>query len=167
MRVLKRNGFGLGLLLGASLGVIGCSSSDEPSASKDERSSAEAGAVVVHRTPSCGCCKTYEEYLRRHRYDVESEVTDDLAPLRASEGIPDDAASCHTTEIDGYVVEGHVPVEAIEKLLEERPQIDGIALPGMPTDSPGMGEPGEPLAIVSVTDGKVEPFMTLDDWSAS
>jgi hypothetical protein len=68
-------------------------------------------------------------------------MTDDpeRASFRAANGIPDDAASCHTAEVDGYLIEGHVPVEAIERLLDERPDAVGLTLPGMPADSPGMG----------------------------
>lgn len=131
---------------------------DEPS-----RDQGAAKVSVVHRTPTCGCCKDYEAYLRKHGYSVESVVADDLAPIRAEHGIPESAASCHTMVIDRYAVEGHVPVEAIEALLAERPGIEAIALPGMPPNSPGMGPPnGEPLEIVSIDDaGRLQPFMTL------
>lgn len=122
-----------------------------------------ARVSVVHRTPTCGCCKDYEEYLREHGYRVESVVSDDLAPVRAEHGIPEGAASCHTTIVGGYAVEGHVPVEAIEALLAEQPDVQAIALPGMPANSPGMGEPnGEPLEVVAIdVAGRIQPFMTL------
>lgn len=122
-----------------------------------------ARVLVVHRTPTCGCCKDYEEYLREHGYRVESVVSDDLAPVRAEHGIPEDAASCHTTIVGGYAVEGHVPVEAIDALLAEQPDVQAIALPGMPANSPGMGEPnGEPLEVVAIDDAdRIQPFMTL------
>ncbi|MCL4292376.1 MAG: hypothetical protein KJ056_05030 [Acidimicrobiia bacterium] len=116
----------------------------------------------MHRTATCGCCKSYEEYLRRHGFDVESEVTADVAPVRAHLGVPDGAQSCHTAVIGGYAVEGHVPVEAIERLLREEPAVDAIAVPGMPTNSPGMGEPdGRPLEVVAVRGGRIVPFVTL------
>lgn len=86
----------------------------------------------------------------------------DRAAYRAANGITDDAASCHTATIDGYLIEGHVPVEAIEQLLAERPDAIGLALPGMPTDSPGMGGDEttwarQPVLLIHA-DG------TLDDW---
>lgn len=119
-------------------------------------------SAVVYRTPTCGCCKSYEDYLRKHGYTVASEVRDDLAPIRAEHKVPDDAASCHTVIIDGYAVEGHVPLEAIDKLLAERPAVDGIGIPGMPTNAPGMGEPdGQPIEVVSFDDGTVQTFTTL------
>jgi hypothetical protein len=86
--------------------------------------------------------------------DVD-EIKDDL-------GIPETMHSCHTTLIGEYFVEGHVPVEAIQKLLEEQPPIDGIALPGMPMGSPGMGgSKMQPFIIYSIVDGKAEEFMRL------
>lgn len=78
-------------------------------------------------------------YLQTHGANVE--VTDDAerATFRAERGVPDEAASCHTAVIDGYTLEGHIPVEAIVRLLADRPDAVGLALPGMPADSPGMG----------------------------
>jgi len=141
----------------------GCASA-EPTATPSV--SAPAGSArpsaVVYRTPTCGCCKSYEEYLREQGFGVRSEVRDDLTSVRADNGVPPEAASCHTVIIDGYAVEGHVPVEAIDKLLAERPSIDGIAIPGMPTNAPGMGEPdGNPIEVVSFTGGHVGPFVTF------
>ena len=117
-------------------------------------------AVVVYRTPTCGCCEDYIDYLRTHGFEVESEVVDDTGPIRAQRGMPDEAASCHTTVIGDYAVEGHVPVSAIDKLLEERPDIDGIAVPGMPADSPGMGGDGVGLDVLAVDNGELAPYRT-------
>lgn len=101
-------------------------------------------------------------YLRTHGATVD--VTDDpeRATYRTELGIDDQVASCHTAEADGYVIEGHVPAEAIQRLLTERPDAIGLALPGMPADSPGMGgDPDEwanqPVVLVN-TDG------SLSDW---
>ncbi len=77
-------------------------------------------------------------------------------------GVPEQVWSCHTSVLGKYVIEGHVPVEAIQKLPDERPAIDGIALPGMPQGSPGMsGEKSEPWVIYSIVDGGIEEFVTL------
>lgn len=90
------------------------------------------------------------------------ETLDDLQPIRERYRIPDAGVGCHTLVIDGYVVEGHVPVEAIDRLLSERPQLDGIAVVGMPPNSPGMGGPnGEPLEILSFRDGRVSDYMSV------
>ena len=78
-------------------------------------------------------------YLRTHGATVEVTDDPDRASFREANGIADDVASCHTAEVDGYLIEGHVPAEAIEQLLAERPDAVGLALPGMPADSPGMG----------------------------
>jgi hypothetical protein len=78
-------------------------------------------------------------YLQEHNADVELSADPNRAAYRAEVGVPDDAASCHTATVDGYVLEGHVPVGAIVRLLDERPDAVGLALPGMPPDSPGMG----------------------------
>ena len=78
-------------------------------------------------------------YLRDHSADVETTDDPDRATYRADIGVPEAAASCHTAIVDGYVLEGHIPVGAITKLLEDRPDAVGLALPGMPVDSPGMG----------------------------
>jgi len=78
-------------------------------------------------------------YLRNHGATVEVNDDPERDAFRASKGISDDVASCHTAEVDGYLVEGHVPVEAITRLLAERPDAVGLALPGMPRNSPGMG----------------------------
>jgi hypothetical protein len=78
-------------------------------------------------------------YLRTNGATVEVTDDEERAAFRLENGIPDEAASCHTGSVDGYLVEGHVPAEAIARLLVERPDAVGLALPGMPADSPGMG----------------------------
>lgn len=90
--------------------------------------------------PDCDCCDVYADYLQYHM-DAELAVTvvDDLQAVKVEYGIPLEFWSCHTVIIDTYVVEGHMPVEVISNLLKDEPKIDGIALPGMPTGSPGMG----------------------------
>ncbi len=101
-------------------------------------------------------------YLRTHGATVEVSDDVDRAAFRRANGISDDASSCHTAEIDGYVIEGHVPAEAIELLLSERPDAIGLALPGMPSDSPGMGGDGESWAAQPVllvgNDGTLTPW---------
>ncbi len=118
--------------------------------------------VTTYRSPTCGCCVGWEEYLEEAGFEVESVVTDDVTAIKDDLQIPDEMRSCHTAIIGDYFIEGHVPIEAIQKLLEEQPEIDGIALPGMVQGSPGMsGEKSEPFVIYSVTDGSVDEFMTI------
>lgn len=105
-------------------------------------------AMVVHKTPSCGCCGLWVEHMRHAGFTVEVRDTDDLAPIKAALGVPYGKGSCHTAEIDGYVIEGHVPAEDVRRLLTERPKARGLVLPGMPLGSPGMEMP----------DGRVQSY---------
>jgi hypothetical protein len=91
-------------------------------------------------------------HLQDHDYVVETiDMTNDaLSALKESKGITQELASCHTAEISGYIIEGHVPADVIEELLQEKPDIVGLALPGMPPGSPGMGgESQAPLEILA------------------
>jgi hypothetical protein len=112
--------------------------------------------VTLYKNPQCSCCEGYAAYLRDNGFDVEVKPTTDLAEISRKAGVPEAMEGCHTAFIDGYVVDGHVPVAVIEKLLTERPAIAGITLPGMPMGSPGMvGEKTEPFTVYAVTkDGK-------------
>jgi hypothetical protein len=110
-------------------------------------------AVELYRDPGCGCCGAHAEYLRGHGYEVEVIATDDIAGVKSEHGVPRALASCHTALIEGYVVEGHVPADSIERLLAEQPDVIGISVPGMPVGSPGMGmEHGlrEPLQVWTI-----------------
>lgn len=98
--------------------------------------------VLVYKTQGCGCCNGWVEHLRAAGYQVDARNVTDLMAVKLDAGVPADLSSCHTALIDGYVVEGHVPAELIERLLAERPEIAGIAAPGMPVGSPGMEGPG-------------------------
>jgi hypothetical protein len=102
-----------------------------------------AELATVYRSPSCGCCEAWVAYLKTKGFDATVISTDDLGAVKEKMRVPADMQSCHTAVIAGYVVEGHVPVEAIIKLLAEKPQITGIAVPGMPGGSPGMSGPKE------------------------
>src|SRR5262245_10765894 len=119
--------------------------------------------VILYKSPDCGCCEGYVEYLRRNGFAITVKETRDLAEISRKAGIPAELQGCPTSFIAGYVVDGHGPVEAINKLLAERPEIKGIVLPGMPLGSPGMsGAKAEPFTIVAIgKDGSQSPFMTL------
>lgn len=113
-------------------------------------------AATLHKDPWCGCCTAYADYLDENGFKTTRIDHPDMTPVKRTLGTHK-AASCHTVEIDGYVVEGHVPVAAINRMLKERPDIRGIALPGMPLNSPGMGpeKPGS-LEVLSLDkDGNV------------
>lgn len=119
-----------------------------------------AQAATVHLTPWCGCCGAYVKYLSAHGYDVETVEHEDMAPIRRQHGVSDRLSSCHTTLIGPYAIEGHVPVEVIDKLFSERPLVRGIALPAMPAGSPGMpGPKREPFTVYYVAAGDPVVFM--------
>ena len=108
-------------------------------------------ALVLHKDPACGCCAGHADYLRAQGFAVTIVETPDLDAFRRQHGVPDALAGCHTILADGYVIEGHVPVEPIRRLLSERPDIVGIALTGMPMSSPGMGgEKTAPFVIYRI-----------------
>lgn len=119
--------------------------------------------VTMFRDPSCGCCGLYSDYMKKNGFDVEVRQVSNLAPIKEQYGVPEKMLSCHTSVIGNYFVEGHVPVEAIEKLLAEKPDIRGISLPGMPSASPGMpGRKTGPFIIYSVSeDGSAAEFMRI------
>ena len=100
--------------------------------------------ATVYKDPGCGCCGRYISYLEANGFTVNAVDTADVDAIKDAHHVPFPMRSCHTMLIDGYVVEGHVPAAAIHKLLESHPKIAGIALPGMPPTSPGMGpeQPG-------------------------
>jgi hypothetical protein len=99
---------------------------------------ASADEATLYKTPQCSCCEDYADYLRENGLTVTVIPTHEVASMSREAGIPDDFQGCHLTFIDDYVVSGHVPIEMVNKLLSERPDIKGITLPGMPMGSPGM-----------------------------
>jgi len=112
---------------------------------------APARALTVYKTPTCGCCGGWVAHMRRNGFAATVIEQADLTPVRRRLGVPDAVVSCHTAVIDGYALEGHVPATDILRLLAERPQAAGLAVPGMPLGSPGM----------EVPDGTRDAFDTL------
>jgi len=94
--------------------------------------------VVVTKDPNCGCCGGWVEHVKAAGFPVEVVTTPQVNRVKARLGVPTDLASCHTAEVGGYVVEGHVPADAIKRLLAEKPRVKGLAVSGMPLGSPGM-----------------------------
>ena len=118
--------------------------------------------VEVFKTPSCGCCYGYVLFLEKEQFNVKETDMRSLHSIKQKYNIPLEMQSCHTTIIGKYFIEGHVPLEAVNKLLKEQPDIDGIALPGMPIGTPGMpGDKDEPYVIYQLKDGKSSVFMTI------
>jgi hypothetical protein len=114
----------------------------------------EPRATILYKNPQCGCCEGYADYLRESGFEVTVEPTHDLSSIKRQHGVPGALEGCHTTLVDGYVVEGHVPVNTLLRLLAEKPAIKGISLPDMPAGSPGMaGEKTGPFTIYELADG--------------
>lgn len=118
--------------------------------------------LTMHRNAGCGCCTKWAEIARKAGFRVSIVDSPDLLAVKRKHGVPDRLASCHTTLAGPYVVEGHVPIDAVARLLTQKPKIKGIAVPGMPLGSPGMETPdgrSEQFTVFAFTaDGKVRPF---------
>lgn len=94
--------------------------------------------VTVYKSPTCGCCGKWVEMMRANGFDVTVNDMPDVTPMKDKQGVPAALRSCHTAVVGGYAIEGHVPVDLVKKLLKEKPNAAGIAVPGMPMGSPGM-----------------------------
>jgi hypothetical protein len=110
---------------------------------------AEDEVITVHKDPNCGCCSLWVRHLRQARFTVTAIDTAELDAVKTRLGVPSDLTACHTAQVAGYVVEGHVPAVALRRLLAEKPNAAGLAVPGMPIGSPGMeGGTPEPYDVV-------------------
>lgn len=116
--------------------------------------------IEVTRSPSCACCGGWIEHMRAEGFIVKDILVDDPWTLKEELGVPVDLFSCHTGQIEGYLVEGHVPAEDVKRLLSERPQGRGIAVAGMPLGSPGMeaGGASEPYEVILFGDAGTQVF---------
>lgn len=128
----------------------------------------EDTVVTVYKSPWCGCCEVWTEAVKAAGYKVVIEDHEDLSAIKKQAGVPDDMQACHTAVIGGerkYIVEGHVPLEAMEKMMSERPDIHGIAVPGMPQGSLGMGhDPGARYTVYEIgadSTGSAKPYMEM------
>jgi len=111
---------------------------------------AEAETVVVYKSPTCGCCKAWVAHLRENGFKVEVHEQYNVTSVKNELGVPSRLRSCHTAKVGGYVVEGHVPADQVKRLLEEKPDMAGLAVPGMPMGSPGMEGPRkDPYEVIA------------------
>jgi hypothetical protein len=127
-------------------------------ASEDEAAN-ELPIVSVYKSPTCGCCEKWVDHLEENGFTVEVNDTDNIQAIKEGFGVPAEMTSCHTAFVGDYFVEGHVPASEIKSLLATYPDIRGIAVPGMPINSPGMevpNYPSEPYEVISVgADGEM------------
>ncbi|MFH1400860.1 MAG: DUF411 domain-containing protein [Nanoarchaeota archaeon] len=118
--------------------------------------------ITVYKSPTCGCCVGYVAALEGEGFQVNVVTTEDMASIKNQYQIPSAMESCHTSLVGGYVVEGHVPIKVLSTLLDEQPDIDGIALPRMPSGTPGMpGPKTEKWQIYSLQDGMPGSYLTI------
>ncbi|MDP2672555.1 MAG: DUF411 domain-containing protein [Nanoarchaeota archaeon] len=156
------------LLIGIIVGIIILAGififSQNSKASSFENINAIAGEIEIHKSLTCGCCSTYASYVDgKVSPKVNTLDTKGSDEIKIKYGIPSELKSCHTTIIGDYFIEGHMPLEAVEKLLKEKPDIKGIALPGMPSGSPGMPGPksGDFIIYAVNNDGTSGEFMRI------
>lgn len=163
--------------------MIGCGPSPDEQAATAAGSSERAQAAqmadaqvpsaqsdadfVVYKSPTCSCCNGWIDHMREAGHTVEAvDVPQyaELQSLKREEGVPGDLGSCHTAVVEGYTLEGHVPAHVLERLLRERPDIKGLAVPGMPIGSPGMEGPNaKPYDVIAFTEsGERSVFETVD-----
>lgn len=143
------------LLLGCNAGSAG---NADPVAEPASAAAATLPPLTVRKHPTCGCCSVWIEHVREAGFPVEAHDVEDMAAVKDGAGVPQAMGSCHTAEVGGYFIEGHVPAADIARLLRERPAARGLAVPGMPLGSPGMEHP----------DGIVHPYkvmLVLEDGS--
>jgi hypothetical protein len=106
--------------------------------------------ITVYKTATCGCCKQWIAHLQNNGFKVEARDVANLTPIKRRYGVSPELESCHTAVVQGYVIEGHVPAKDIQRLLQERPKISGLAVPDMPVGSPGMEGPNpEPYDVLT------------------
>ena len=170
-RDLTRRSLVAGLAAMAGLAAVGCGQARKPDSgsagpskpSATETVAAVSSAMTVYRDPSCGCCEAWAKIARKAGYQVNVIDHANMPAIKAQYGVPDELLSCHTTIVGGYAVEGHVPLEDVRRLLEQKPgAIRGIAVAGMPLGSPGMEVPEgtkQPFQVMAFAkDGRVSVF---------
>ncbi len=120
-----------------------------------------AADMSVYKSPYCGCCGNWVKHMESAGHQVKVINTEEMDAVKAIMGVPEALHSCHTAMVDGYLIEGHVPAKDIERLLAERPKALGLAVPGMPTGSPGMempGTPPDPYEVILFDDKRGQVF---------
>ena len=123
--------------------------------------------IVVYRSPACGCCSKWIAHLKKHDFNVQDNVLEDMQSIKDKYGVSRSLASCHTAIINGYIVEGHVPAIDIKTMLKEKPKIKGLAVPGMVTGTPGMEMGGQkaPFKVIAFDkDGQMKLFKSYDKY---
>lgn len=140
------------LTIGVLSFAVGATAAEPPRKAEATPSASALPKVEVHKSPSCGCCGAWVEHMEHNGFKVTTHNVDNLGPIKERVGVPHGKGSCHTAEVGGYFVEGHVPAEEIKRLLAEKPKAKGLTVPRMPIGSPGMesGERVDPYEVLLV-----------------
>ncbi len=159
----SKNKLLLALFIVGLIAVAGCAPQKTNGNNQISGKAIDGVAATIFKSSGCGCCGVYSQYMEKKGFNVQVVDTEDLDSVKSKYKIPVSMQSCHTTVVGDYFVEGHVPAEAIEKLLAEKPDIAGIAMPGMPSGSPGMpGSKRGPFIVYAVNkDGSTAEFMRI------
>ncbi len=124
--------------------------------------------MTVYRSPACGCCGVWVEHAKKHGFKIEDIKTEEMEAIKQQHNVPAELASCHTTIIDGYVMEGHIPADDIKRFLAQKPDdLIGLAVPGMPIGTPGMEAKDikQPFQVLAFNDqGEVEVFQEYQSY---
>lgn len=167
-------GSGAAILVVAGVGtamitrIAASDASNSSSADKTMVASPESSQgmprVTLYKNPTCACCAEWAEHMRANGFRVDVREGANLAEVREQVGVPFRLGSCHTAVVDGYAIEGHVPADLVRKLLADRPEIRGLAVPGMPPGVPGMPDPGPGRAPYDIlafrADGSTQVYAT-------
>jgi hypothetical protein len=126
------------------------------------QAAAKLPSIKVFKDPGCGCCTAWVDRLKAAGFTATVEEREDMAAIKALLSVPEELSSCHTGVVLGYAIEGHVPPDDVKRLLKQKPKAKGLAVPGMPVNSPGMEMPGEPNEPYTVwlfqANGERTPF---------
>lgn len=147
--IILRSSLALGAIV-LSWGLITPSAESQPN-----------NTISVYRSPNCGCCQGWIKHLQEAGFKVKDYVTENLDNIKDKYDIPEKLITCHTATTNGYIIEGHVPAQEIQKILQTKPNIAGLGVPGMPIGSPGMesGNYFEPYTVFAFTkNGQLQKF---------
>lgn len=141
--------------------VVATSGADTPT-TDNPATETKMVPMVVHKSAYCGCCEAWVDHMRKAGFAVEARNVDNINAIKQEVGVPFGKGSCHTAQVGGYFIEGHVPAADVRRLLAESPDAKGLVLPGMPKGSPGMESPDGTSDAYTVelvaNDGSTTPF---------
>ncbi|MDF9821405.1 MULTISPECIES: DUF411 domain-containing protein [Rhizobium] len=119
--------------------------------------------MTVYKDPNCGCCHEWAKAMAEAGYSVDLRNTDDLAAVKARLRVPAEMEGCHSAVVEEYYLEGHIPLDAVQRLLRERPPVRGLAVPGMPSGSLGMGvDPATVYDVYAIPSGTGAPYVFME-----